>query len=165
MVGKMPAPRMSDSSRYEFVTKWEIPAPQARVWDLLMAAEEWPRWWRGVERVELLKTGVDEHGLGAVRRYRWRSRLPYALTFVMETTLVQPRSRIEGRATGELEGFGCWQLDFADGVTRVRYDWQVVANKAWMRWLAPVARPVFEWNHDAIMEWGREGLVKQVHSI
>lgn len=156
---------MPDSSQYEFVTRWQIPAPQQQVWDLLMAVEQWPRWWRGVERVELLKSGVNVHGLGAIRRYRWRSRLPYSLTFIMETTLVEPQSRIEGHATGELEGFGRWQLHHDNGMTHVRYDWQVVANKWWMRWLAPIARPVFEWNHDVIMDWGRQGLVRQLNLL
>jgi uncharacterized protein YndB with AHSA1/START domain len=153
---------MSDPSRYSFVTNWEIPSSQAKVWDLLMAAEDWPQWWRGVERVELLQPGINSLGLGAVRRYRWRSRLPYSLTFVMKTTLVEPHSRIEGHATGELEGFGRWQLRQVHDVTHVRYDWMVVTNKGWMRWLAPIARPLFEWNHDVIMKWGRDGLIKKV---
>lgn len=155
---------MSDGSHYDFVTHWEFAAPLARVWQCLMRPEEWPNWWRGVQQVETLKPGRDEWGLGAVRRYTWRSRLPYRLTFIMETTLVSPMNRIEGHATGELEGFGCWQLSHSAGITQVRYDWRVVANKWWMIWLAPVARPLFEWNHDVVMEWGREGLTKRIEA-
>jgi hypothetical protein len=155
---------MGTSSRYEFTTRWEISAPQTRVWQELNAPEYWPQWWRGVERVELLKPGSDTLGQGAIRRYTWRSRLPYRLTFVMETTLVVPHTRIEGHATGELEGRGCWQLSHTDGTTHVQYDWHVVANKWWMRWLAPIARPLFEWNHDVVMEWGRIGLIRRLNS-
>lgn len=149
-------------SDYEFVTQWEIPASLEQVWDELMTPDQWPVWWRGVERVELLRPGIDALGTGAVRRYVWRSRLPYRLQFTMETTRVEPQSRIEGVATGELEGTGCWQLAHADGVTHVRYDWRVAANKWWMRWLAPIARPLFEWNHDVVMGWGRAGLLNRV---
>jgi hypothetical protein len=151
-------------SRYQFVTRWDVAAPQAHVWELLMAPEQWPTWWRGVERVELLQPGCEPHGVGAVRRYTWRSRLPYRLTFTMETTRIEPQSLIEGRATGELEGQGCWHLSHSTGITHVRYDWDVVATKPWMQWLAPLARPLFAWNHDVVMRWGCEGLRQQVET-
>jgi uncharacterized protein YndB with AHSA1/START domain len=153
---------MANPSRYEFVTQWTIPAPIERVWKELLFPEQWPDWWRGVESVELVRPGVAPLGTGAIRRYVWKSRLPYRLKFTMETTFIEPLSRIEGHATGELEGFGCWQLSHADGNTQVRYDWHVIANKWWMRWLAPLARPAFEWNHDIVMEWGRQGLIRRV---
>jgi uncharacterized protein YndB with AHSA1/START domain len=152
---------MSSASHYRFVTHWDIAAPQDRVWELLMTPDEWPTWWPGVEQVELLKPGAQPHGIGAVRQYTWKSRLPYRLTFVMETTRVEPQSVIEGQATGELQGRGSWHLSHADGVTHVRYDWDVVATKPWMRWLAPLARPLFAWNHDVVMRWGGEGLQRR----
>ena len=38
------------------------------------------------------------------------------------------------------------------------YEWNVATTKAWMNLLAPVARPVFEWNHDWVMARGGEGI-------
>ena len=153
---------MANGSRYQFVTTWTIPAPAERIWKELMAPEQWPTWWRGVERVDLVKPGAGAHGVGAVRDYTWRSALPYQLTFRMETIRVEPCRLIEGQATGELEGSGCWRLTPGKTGTKVEYDWQVVANKWWMRWLAPLARAAFEWNHDVVMEWGRQGLMRRV---
>jgi uncharacterized protein YndB with AHSA1/START domain len=147
---------------YQFVTNWQIAAPLVRVWEELNAPDQWPIWWRGAERVELLRPAIDGLGTAAVRRYTWKSRLPYRLSFVMETTLVEPHSRIEGHATGELEGRGCWQLAHAHGVTHVQYRWQVNVNKRWMQLVAPIARPLFEWNHDIIMEWGCLGLHRRL---
>ncbi len=152
---------MTNDRRYTFVTEWDIPAPVERVWDELMAPEQWPDWWRGVVRVELVRDGRAD-GCGVVRRYTWRSRLPYRLTFDMETIRIEPRSLIEGCARGELDGRGCWQLTPAGGHTRVRYDWEVAVTKSWMKRLDPLARRLFEWNHDVVMEWGRQGLVKRV---
>ncbi|MEP6741453.1 MAG: hypothetical protein ABJB61_03065 [bacterium] len=65
---------------------------------------------------------------------------------------------IEGRAIGELQGVGRWQLSHDGPLTTVRYDWKVETTKPWMNLLAPLARPFFNWNHDVVMEWGREGL-------
>jgi len=57
------------------------------------------------------------------------------------------------------------QLSHADGVTQVRYDWRGVANKWWMRRLAWIARPLFEWNHDVVMDRGRVGLIRRVRGV
>ena len=151
-------------SQYTFITHWRIPAPVDRVWRELMAPDEWPTWWRGVERVELLRPGLNGD-IGAIRRYTWKSRLPYRLTFDMETTRIEPQRVIEGRASGELAGTGRWELTPQENSTRVRYDWSVQTTKAWMRVLSPIARPIFAWNHDIVMAWGLEGLVRRVSTI
>ena len=70
-------------------------------------------------------------------------------------------SVIEGEAIGELTGKGRRQLSADGDVTTVRYDWNVSTTKPWMNLLAPVARPVFKWNHDVVMGWGAEGLAKR----
>jgi hypothetical protein len=41
-----------------------------------------------------------------------------------------------------------------EGFTRVTYDWRISTTQAWMNLLAPLARPVFVWNHDTIMKEG-----------
>src|SRR4030095_14411863 len=138
---------------YEFLTIWRVKAPQQKVWDLIFHSEDWPSWWCGVEKVERLRGG-DANNVGAIHRYTWKSKLPYRLIFEMETTRVEPGSVLEGRAIGELESTGPWQVSCVDGVTTVRYDWNVETTKAWMNLLAPLARPFFSWNHDVVMAWG-----------
>jgi len=34
-----------------------------------------------------------------------------------------------------------------------------------MNALAPLARPVFAWNHDRVMEWGRSGLARRLGAV
>ena len=97
-------------------------------------------------------------------RYRiaWRSRIPYELEFEFTVLdLDEPRA-MRGRAKGELEGTGHWRLFEQDGVTAVTYEWNVRTTKAWMRAVGPVARPVFEYNHDVVMRWGGEGLARRL---
>lgn len=43
-------------------------------------------------------------------------------------------------------------------------DMKTVHAKPWMNWLAPLARPIFEWNHNVLMRWGEKGLKRLLES-
>lgn len=146
---------------YEFVTIWRVKAPIESVWNEIYHAHVWPTWWKGVESVIEVCKG-DERGVGGVHRFTWKSKLPYKLTFELETVRVEPPVLFEGIARGELEGRGLWQLSNEGVETITRYDWKVETTKRWMNLLAPIARPIFKWNHDVVMSWGAEGLAKRL---
>ena len=150
---------MSPSTDYEVVTIWQLEAPIEEVWEELYHPGRWPQWWKGVQSVAELRAG-DESGVGALQRYVWKSRLPYKLAFNMQTTRVQSPHTLEGVARGELEGTGRWQLSHKEGITTVQYIWQHRTTKPWMRVLAPLARPIFDWNHDVVMRQEGEGLAR-----
>lgn len=149
-------------ARYSFVTRWGIEGPLERVWDAIFRSDEWPAWWRGVERVERIRPAAGLNEVGSVRRFIWKSRLPYRLTFDMTVTRVEPLKRIVSAASGDLEGTGVWTLESGGPRIFVRYDWNVRTTPPWMNALAPLARPLFRWNHDAVMRWGAEGLARRV---
>jgi uncharacterized protein YndB with AHSA1/START domain len=149
-------------SAYAFLTTWCLEAPREPVWEAIWQSERWPEWWRGVVAARRLAPG-DEAGVGQVGRYTWRSRLPYDLEFEMTTTRVERPHLLEGEARGELAGTGRWRLFEEDGahpVTAVVYEWNVSTTKPWMNMLAPIARPLFEWNHDWVMRNGGRGLAR-----
>jgi uncharacterized protein YndB with AHSA1/START domain len=146
---------------YEFVTTWNFDAPVEQVWEHIKRSENWNEWWKGVLRVVELKTG-DSDGLGSIRRSTWKSSLPYTLEFDSEIVRIEHLKLIEARAFGELDGTGLWQFFPEDGKTRVQYDWRVKTTKPWMNYIAPIARPLFRWNHDVIMRWGEEGLRRRL---
>jgi Polyketide cyclase / dehydrase and lipid transport len=150
-------------SDYEFKTVWRYNAPIEAVWDEIKAIENWSEWWKGVLNVQELKSG-DNDGVGAIYRTTWKSALPYKLKFDSEVVKVDHLKTIEARAFGELEGFGIWTFIAEDeNVTRLQYDWRVIATKRWMKLLSPVAKPFFRWNHDVIMNWGGKGLAKKLN--
>lgn len=149
---------------YKFTSIWTIDSRVAPVWDLIKEMENWPEWWPGVLKVVELEGG-DEDGVGAKHRSMWKSRLPYRLEFDSEVVAVVKHELIEVRAFGELECRGVWMFTNDGSVTKVSYDWEVVTQKAWMNALAPLARPLFRWNHDVIMGWGEAGLRRRLAGI
>ena len=88
----------------------------------------------------------------------WKSLLPYRVEFEVTTTHVERPHLLQADAVGELTGVGRWRLFEGEGATAVLYEWNVATTRAWMNLLAPVARPVFEWNHDWVMARGGEGI-------
>lgn len=146
---------------YEFVTIWKVEAPIERVWNEIYRSELWPTWWKGVKDVVELQKG-GENGVGSIRRYTWRSALPYELCFTVQAVRIEPPSLLEGVATGQLEGRGIWRLSPEGAGTIVRYDWNVQTTKAWMKMLSPIARPIFRWNHNVVMSWGAQGLANRL---
>lgn len=148
---------------YEFVTKWRIEAPIEKVWNEIYHTEYWPDWWQGVEEVVELVEG-DDLGVGSIRRYTWKTKLPYKLIFDIETVKVKPMTYLEGIAKGELDGKGIWQLTEDGDQTIARYDWLVNTTKTWMNLLAPIAKPLFEWNHKVVMSWGAQSLSERLNT-
>lgn len=148
-------------AEYAFLTAWRVAAPRDAVFEVLHASERWPEWWDGLERVVKLEEG-DSEGRGSLGRYTWRSFMRYRLEFDMRITEVDRPRRMAGSAMGELAGSGSWWLYEDDAATTVLFEWQVHTTRQWMNVLAPVARPVFRWNHDRLMRAGGRGLARRL---
>ena len=145
-------------ARYRFVSSWRIAAPVQDVWSAIHDAQRWPTWWPSVRSVEVIEPG-DEAGVGRLLRFTFTTRLPYTISFESRIVEVSRPHAIEGRVQGELDGSGRWELAAEDaGETVARYTWDVRTTKPWMNLLAPLAGPVFRWNHDALMREGGECL-------
>ena len=151
------------TAEYRFSTLWRIEAPL----DLVCAAIEhslhWPSWWACVEKVEEIEPG-DAQGIGSIRRYTWKGLLPYRLTFDIRVSRAEPRIMVEGIASGEVEGIGRWRFSEQGATTLVRHEWHIRTTKPWMNLLAPVARPLFAWNHHYIMRRGEDGLAHRLNT-
>jgi uncharacterized protein YndB with AHSA1/START domain len=150
-------------ARYNFTTTWQLEAPIEAVWPVIYDTLNWPRWWKGVEQVVRLESG-DAQGEGAVDRYTWKSVLPYRLTFDVRATKIEPPRYAEGESLGDLKGSGKWQLSQDSNITTVHYLWEVETTKLWMNLLEPIARPIFNWNHNIVMKNGGKGLAELLNA-
>lgn len=146
---------------YRFQTVWWTPAVIGQVWDTLADYSAWPAWWRGIQKVEVLRRG-DESGAGTVLRQVWRSRLPYTLGFDLEMLRIESGRLLEGRASGDLVGACKWTFTPLDGGTEIRFDVNVQLGRWWMNLPVPFAPRIVRANFEAIMHWGREGLERKL---
>lgn len=151
----------AEAAQFQLVSHWHLDAPIERVWEALKATQEWPSWWPYVKSVQELDPG-DAEGLGAVRHIAWSSRLPYGVAFDVKVVRMQRPRLMQGRATGQLNGTGTWELMPEGSTTRVRYTWCVDLGSRWMRLTAPLLAPVFRWNHNGVMKAGAEGLARHL---
>jgi hypothetical protein len=146
---------------YRFETTWRLRASQRDAWALLVDGEGWPRWWPSVRQVEVVSPGAPG-GLGRRLRFHFRTRLPYTLRFEAELVEVTEPTRLVALADGELAG--TWTCDLVqDGESvALRHVWAVSTTRRWMNALAPLARPVFSWNHASLMREGGYGFASHL---
>jgi Polyketide cyclase / dehydrase and lipid transport len=148
-------------TQYAFATTWVLDAPIDPVWSTLQDTTRWREWFRAFREVEVVEPGGPD-GVGAVLEVTTRATLPYDLVARVQVTRVEAPRLLEVTALGDLEGTGRGTLAEEDGVTTLRFEWRVATTKPWMNALAPVARPVFAWNHDVAMTAAGRGLAEQL---
>lgn len=154
-------PTRGDLIDYRFATQWDIDAPTTRVWAEIERPENWAEWWPGLVGVREVEAG-DALGIGAVKEFEFKSFLPYTLSFRGRITEVVPPRLFRIAAVGELEGSGTYELRDTGAGTKATLTWEVRTTKTWMNFLAPVAAPLFRWNHDQLMEKGGQGLGRKL---
>lgn len=151
-------------SGYQFETVWMIGAAVEDVWNAIVASERWPDWWPYLESSVKIASG-DSEGRGAIHRFAWRGPVPCRVSFEIMVTKIEHAVLLEGVASGDLEGTGRWTFaEVGTQRTRVQYDWSVRTTRTWMNLIAPLAKPVFTWNHDRVMRAGGEGFAKYLRA-
>lgn len=85
--------------------------------------------------------------------------MPYRLVLNTCVTESDYGKRMFGTVEGPVVGTADWTLWRGDGgVTCVAFDFAVSGRQPWTRYLAPLSRPVFRWNHERLMARGEDGL-------
>jgi len=90
-------------AEYQLSTTWRIKAPLQDVWDALYHPDAWPNWWKNLVQIVEIEKG-DALSIGALHRHTWKGVLPYRITFDIRILNIVPLQRLEGQASGEVEG-------------------------------------------------------------
>jgi Polyketide cyclase / dehydrase and lipid transport len=138
------------ASEYVFVDEWDVDAPLAAVYDVVADARTYPEWWKPVY--------LAVEGDVKVTQHHFKGRLPYTLKMRAEMVREDRPRQFEVRVDGDLRGKGVWTFTPRNGGTRVRWDWIVFADRPLLRYLTPVLRPLFRWNHNWAVARAKEGL-------
>lgn len=147
------------ANTYRFVEQWWIPeASPDEVYRVISDSRLLPEWWKGVY-LEAQPLGEwTEPRVGARARVKARGFLPYKLDFVLESTALEPGRLVEVKTIGDFVGVWRATLSLEPGGTRVDIDWRVTVEKPLVRFLSPVLKPLFAWNHYWTTPRGEAGL-------
>jgi uncharacterized protein YndB with AHSA1/START domain len=143
------------AAEYVFLDEWDVDAPQDAVFQALADARTYPVWWTPIYR-EVEADGPP--AVGCSSRQKFKARLPYTLSVVSTIVRLEPPREFEVEVDGDLGGRGVWTLTPSDGMVHVAFDWRVNADRALLRILTPVLRPVFRYNHNVAIKQAIAGL-------
>jgi uncharacterized protein YndB with AHSA1/START domain len=139
------------SRAYRFRDTWLIAAAPGVVFEAIVDLATYPDWWSDVRSV----SKVDDETAELV----CRAMLPYHLVLRMHRREQDARAgRLRVDLSGDLEGSLTGLVSGAGKGTRLEITQEVVARKALLRRLDPIARPAFRANHALMMHRGRRGL-------
>jgi uncharacterized protein YndB with AHSA1/START domain len=143
------------AAEYVFIDEWDVDAPQERVFDALADAPSYPEWWTPIYK-EAEGDGPPE--VGRETRQKFKANLPYTLSTVSKIVAMDRPNRFEVDVVGDLRGHGVWTLTPQDGKVHIRFDWHVFADRALLRVLTPLLRPLFRWNHNVAIKAAMKNL-------
>jgi uncharacterized protein YndB with AHSA1/START domain len=143
------------AGEYVFIDEWDVDAPQEAVFEALADTRTYPEWWKPV----YISVEADcEPGVGCVSQQEFKGQLPYHLKTRSEIERYDPPHEFAVSVVGDLTGKGVWTLTSRNGGVHVHFDWRVIADRPLLRYLTPILRPVFRWNHNWSIKRAIEGL-------
>jgi hypothetical protein len=153
MPDKIPA-----ANDYHFVTHWQLEGTAEEVYGIIEDVESLVRWWPSVYlEVKVLEPG-NQQGVGKVASLVTKGWLPYTLRWNLRVTDARRPDTSTLEAWGDFVGRGIWTFEPAGPMVNVTYDWKIRADKALLRYLSFLIKPIFSANHRWAMARGEESL-------
>lgn len=148
------------ANHYHFVESWNFPGyTPDQVFEVLANATLLPEWWKGVYLEAELIDIYFEPTFGAKVRAKARGFLPYELEFELESLRLEPGRLVEAKATGDFDGIWRGTLIGNEQGTTVEIDWRVTVNMPLIRYLSPIFKRIFAWNHYWTTPRGEQGML------
>lgn len=144
---------------FRFRTAWRIAAPLPIVWDTIVKSIQYPTWWPGVARVEVLAGQPWPMTVGTKMGYEVQSPL-YTLHYQTELMEYAEHKFIFAHATGDLVGTGKWTFGHEASITEAVFEWQVSLTPPFLRAVAvvPGVPLIMSFFHTRLMNHGEQGL-------
>lgn len=141
------------SRPYSLRSRWVLPVGRGELWDALLSQLESGDplpWWGSVRAVGTTPDTID---------LRADTALGYRLGFTVSDLELARPDHLTFSADGDLRGRAVVRFVPAPGSTTILLiEWDVVATRAWMRSVDPLARPLFVISHALLMRRGERRL-------
>jgi uncharacterized protein YndB with AHSA1/START domain len=135
---------------YRFQNVWRLTHDARSVYEALADGERYPEWWPQVREAKRLDEDTGE--------VICQSVLPYRLRMVARRVVSDPVAlRLRAALSGDLVGWAEWQITPSGSGSVARFS-QQVDTTGFLRRATPLARPIFNWNHEVMMRGGERGL-------
>jgi hypothetical protein len=150
------------ANEYAFLTEWRVQAPIELVYDILKEGKEYVRWWPDVYLDAQHIPSGNPNGIGDQVVLLTKGWLPYKLRWTATAERREPPHIIAIRASGDFVGRGVWQLAQQGEECYIAFNWRLIADKPLLRWLSPLFKPLFKWNHRWAMQRGYFRLQEEI---
>lgn len=145
---------------YHFITRWRMEGKSADAYEILSDPLNFLNWWKGVGLgVRELKRG-DESGLNKVVEFRMKAF--YALCWQSCSVEAQRPRRFSFEATGDFSGRGTWTFDQDGQWVNIVFDWNILAEKPFLKNFSFLLRPFFITNHNRVMARWEKALRREL---
>ncbi len=150
------------SNQLNLGTRWRFQASADALFAFLNHPLAFPDWWGAFFlRAETLEKG-DEQGIDRLIRFRTKSLVGKELVWGYRTLAVVAGRRIDLRISGDFLGDAQWLLE-EDGIyTDVIFEWNVTAEKTFLKDFLGLRKSAIKTNHRWGMEQGRIALEKEL---
>jgi hypothetical protein len=154
--------KIMPANEYHFITEWRVEAPIETVYEILKDGKEYARWWSDVYLETKLEPSGNPDGIGDKIILLTRGKLPYKLRWTATAEHAEKPTKIEISASGDFVGRGIWELRQIGKEVLIRFDWRLRADKPLLRFLSPIFKPIFSWNHHWAMDKGQMRLREEI---
>ena len=137
------------------IDKWSVRAPIEAVYGVMADLRTYTSWGKPTY-VSCDAEGEPQVGRSA--QLCIRGALPMQITFRCEIVRLEPPNAIEIVASGDLIGRWVLRFDPSASGTDVHSTWSIQPAKPVARFLEPLLKPLFAWNHHKAMERTYPGL-------
>ena len=146
---------------YHFVSTWILKGNIEEVYDILSDPLHYPDWWLpGYLTAKEIKCGSN--GIGRIVALDLKHAVFYSLHWELESFEAVRPHHLAALSHGDFEGKGIWTLSQAKDEVRAVFDWQIKAQKPFLKTFSFFLRPFFIWNHNRVMAAGELGLNRQL---
>jgi len=146
------------SHRYSFQSVWRVDATPEEAYRIMEDTLSYATWWPAVWlKVEKIASG-DEKGIGASHKIVTKGWLPYLIHWTSTTVEKRFPERIAIEAAGDFRGQGEWTIRADGKQTHMVYDWNLYADKPFLKRWSFLLKPLFSFNHQWAMRKGLESL-------